>query len=296
MSCKRWRVNWGARDVAFSPDGKLLISGADSLGLWDVASGKLVKVLPGGTQSLAYSPDGRWVAANPNGKLEVWSTETWTPVTISPSQSAYIWWMGFGVAQPPRGDLAKSGVKWWQIRDGSETRTLWGSTYPATLSPDGMLLATASARGGAVSIWNTATGQALQTFVAHDVGVSTVAFSPDGRWLLTAGQDSRVDPANFAASIANLKHSIKLWQVDTWQERLALPFIGMTGGFRGFSPDGHRIAVGRADSDSTVLYSVPDGHELKILAGGWAGRLAFRPDGSWVAQGLKLWNLSSTSK
>lgn len=283
----------GARDVAFSPDGKLLITGADALGVWDVTSGKLIKTLASGTQSLAYSREGQWLVTNPGGKLEVWSARTWTLAAISPPQSAYIWWMGFGPDQPPRGDLARSGVKWWQVDDGVETRSLWGATYPAALSPDGTLLATAAARGGVVSIWDTASGQVMQTFVAHDVGVNTVAFSPDGKWFLTAGQESRIDPANFAASMANLKHSIKLWEVGTWQERLALPFTGMTGGFSGFSPDGHMLAVGRADSISTTLYSVPDGRELKTLAGGGAGRLSFSPDGLWVAQGFNLWNLGS---
>jgi WD40 repeat protein len=301
--CEIWQVanpktpcGRSLRTRRTAADIKLLISGADALGVWDVASGKLIKTLPSGTQGLAYSPDGQWLVTNPSGKLEVWSTQTWTLGTISPAQSAYIWWMGFGPAQPPSGDLSRSGVKWWLVGEGTQARSLWGATYPTTLSPDGMLLATAAARGGIVSIWNTATGEMLQTFTAHNVGVNTVFFSPDGKWLLTAGQESRIDPANFAGSMASLKHSIKLWEVGTWQERLALPFTGMTGGFSGFSPDGHMLAVGRAESNSTTLYSVPDGHELKSLAGDGTGRLAFSQDGLWVAQGFNLWNLGSPGK
>jgi hypothetical protein len=64
-------------------------------------------------------------------------------------------------------------------------------------------------------------------------------------------------------------------------KRLALPFTGMTGGFSAFSPDGHMLAVSRADSNSTMLYSIPESHELKSLAGDGTGRLAFSRDGLW---------------
>jgi len=68
----------GAQDIAFSPDGKLLITGGDSLGVWDVASGRLIRTVQGAAQSLAISADGRWLAANPKGNLEIWDTKTWT--------------------------------------------------------------------------------------------------------------------------------------------------------------------------------------------------------------------------
>jgi WD40 repeat protein len=288
----------GAQDLAFSPDGKLLVSGDTALGLWDVTSGKLIRTIPSATQSLAYSPDGRWLATNPKGSLQVWDTRTWTPANLSPATGEHIWWMGFGAAEPPPANLAVSGIKWWQVGVGPETRSFWGATYATALSPDGKFLATGAIQGGNVSVWETSTGQLLRTFAAHDVGVSFVAFSPDGRWLLTAGQDSRIDPANLGASMANLKHSIKLRETDTWQPRLSLPFIGMTGGFRGFSPDGRMLAVGLRNL--ITLYTVPDGHPIKTLIGGGTGAVRFSPDRLWLAQGgpngLALWNLSTLAK
>jgi WD40 repeat protein len=285
-----------ARDVAFGSNSKILITGGDSIGLWDVASRKLIEILEGGTQTLALSSDGQWLATNPAGKLTVFSTRTWKVATISPSANAYVWSMGFAPPGLSHGDLSRSGVRWWQVGTGSEAQSIWGSSYATTFNPDGTLFATAAARGGEVTIWSTATGQQLQTLVAHDVGVNTVVFSPDGKWLLTGGQDSRLEPSNLAASFSAMKHSIKLWEVGTWKNRLVLSFTGMSGGFCGFSPDGQMLAISKADIGSTVLYSVPDGRELRKLASSAPGRLAFSPDGLWEAQGLNLWAAHGENK
>jgi WD40 repeat protein len=284
-----------AQDLIFSADGKFLITGDASLGLWDTSSGKLMRTIEGGTQSFAYSPDGRWLATNPKGNLQIWDTRTWTAAKVSPPGAEHVWWMGFSAAQSVSANLAASGVKWWQVGSGAEALSVWGATYAAALSSNGKILVTAEQRGGNVSLWDVSSGKLLRTFSAHDVGVSIVVFSPDGKWLLTAGQDSRIDPANVGASMANLKHSIKLWDTGSWQARWSLPFIGMTGGFRGFSPDGRSLAVGRANL--ITLYNITDGQPIRNLTGVGPGAARFSADGRWFAQGgphgIALWNLST---
>jgi WD40 repeat protein len=284
----------GAQDLAFSPDNKLLVSGDADLGLWDVASGKLIRIIPGGTQSLAYSSDGHWLATNPKGSLQIWDTRTWTTAGLFPPAGEHIWWMDFAATEPSPTNLSASGVKWWKVGADQEARSLWGATYAAAFSPNGKYLATGAARGGNVSVWDTTTGQLLRTFAAHGVGVSIVSFSPDNKWLLTAGQDSRIDPTNMGASMANLKHSVRLWKTGTWQSQLSLAFIGTTGGFGRFSPDGGMFTV--STGNLITLYSVMDGRPIKTLAGAGRGAVRFSPDGLWLAQGgpdgIALWNLS----
>src|SRR5260370_28912652 len=54
-----------AQDLVFSPSHTSFVTSDSALGLWDVASGKLVSTIPSCIQSLSYSPDGRWLATNP---------------------------------------------------------------------------------------------------------------------------------------------------------------------------------------------------------------------------------------
>jgi WD40 repeat protein len=69
-------------------------------------------------------------------------------------------------------------------------RTLSGhiGVCGVAFSPDGRLLATASADGTA-RLWDPATGQHQRTLTGHTNAVLGVAFSPDGRLLATAGDD-----------------------------------------------------------------------------------------------------------
>jgi WD40 repeat protein len=295
-----------AEDLAFSADSKLLITGGAALGIWDVASGKLIRTVQGATQSVILSPDGRWLAANPKGNLEIWDTQSWMRVTPSPPAGQFVWWLGFASSQLSSADLLAAGVRWWQIGTGPEARSLWGATFAAALSPDGKILATAALRVPSVSIydrpnvsiWDVSTGRLLQTFAAHEVAVSGVAFSPDGKWLATSGQDTRLDPANLGASLASMKHSMKLWDTATWQLRMTMPFVGNNGGLGRFTPDGRMFAI--SSRNSVTLYNVPDGRAIKTFSGAGGGGLRFSPDGQWLARGssngIALWNLSNLGK
>ena len=68
--------NQPVRSVAFSPNGRLIVSGSDdrSVMLWDAASGALVRTLKGhseGVGSVAFSPDGRLVVSGSDDRTVI---------------------------------------------------------------------------------------------------------------------------------------------------------------------------------------------------------------------------------
>ena len=71
-------------DMAFSPDGRLLVTDARrSVFVWDAATGKRVAALPNGlpmgATGVAFSRDGRFLAiALPEGAIQLWEVATWT--------------------------------------------------------------------------------------------------------------------------------------------------------------------------------------------------------------------------
>ena len=145
--------------VAFSPDGKTMVTGArdGKARLWD-STGKLLKphFQHGGhtAQRLrppAFSPDGKIVlTASSHRTARLWETATGNQIGPPLQHERWVW----AVAFSPNGRT---------IITGSEDKT--------------------------ARLWETATGKQLGQTLQHQDEVRAVAFSPDGKTVVTGSFD-----------------------------------------------------------------------------------------------------------
>jgi WD40 repeat protein len=184
--------------------------------------------------TLVFSPDGRWLAANPGvfpspgSSLVVWDTKTWAVAASitpqrDPHQGAPVQWIAFGGAQPGQKQLSYAqGLRF--AADG-KTQTVWYGVGPLAVSPDGKLLAELGQRSFSdVELWDTNTGQKLQAFAAHKMVTNSLAFSRDGRWLLTTGQESQRTPVDPHTFTGTTEYTVKVWDARTWKERTSVSY------------------------------------------------------------------------
>jgi serine/threonine protein kinase/WD40 repeat protein/Tfp pilus assembly protein PilF len=132
--------------------------GSSEVKVWNTGSGKLERKLPVGTAAHAYvafSPDGRWLATG-GDSLRVWQVGAWreqvrlevapTHLAFSPDSTMLAFDTHAGVIRLVD---PETGREWGQLEDPEQNRALWIS-----FSPDGTQLATASGDGPAIHIWD----------------------------------------------------------------------------------------------------------------------------------------------
>ena len=122
-------------------------------------------------------------------------------------------------------------------------------------------------RGFEWDYWQRQTHLELRTLRGHSGGILKVAFSPDGRWIVTGSED----------------RTAKVWETATGREVCTLKGHGAGVWAVAFSPDGQRVLTGSGDLTAKV-WEVPSGRELFTLNGhaGGIGSAVFSPDGQRI--------------
>ncbi|MCG2676857.1 WD40 repeat domain-containing protein [bacterium] len=134
------------------------------------------------------------------------------------------------------------------------------------------------------SYLNAQEGLLLKTLTGHNSWIRSVSFSPDGKYIASAGGDG--------------DNRIKLWSVESGE--CVKTLVGHTNAVTSvsFSPDGKYIASGSWDR-TIKLWSVVTGKCIKTLKGKiGVESISFSPDGRYVASGsmvdpIKLWSVES---
>ncbi|KAJ3992784.1 WD40-repeat-containing domain protein, partial [Lentinula boryana] len=294
----------GVNAVAFSPDGKRIVSGSDddSIRIWNADTGEVIgNPLQGHSNavtSVAFSPDGKKiVSGSDDSSIRIWDTDTGEAISV-PLQG-HLDWVN-SVAFSPDGKTIISGSRDKTIRIwNATTREAIGDPLQGHLkavtsvvfSPDGNRIVSGS-WDSSIIIWNATTREAIENIgepllrhKGHSEIVTSVGFSPDGKRIVSGSGDC----------------SIRIWNADTG-EAIGNPLQGHSNSVSsvGFSPDGKKIISGSWDSTIRIwnadtgeaIYKPLQGHLEAVNS------IAFSPDGNMILSGsddnsIRIWNAST---
>jgi WD40 repeat protein len=163
------------RHVVFTVDGRsLIVGGAPGVRVYDVASGRLERTLPG-TQvadDVSLSADGQHLAVSVLAYNESQISVTPLPVASSTSNP--------------------DTVKLWSVRGWRPEGTLAsfiGVEQPTiAFSPDGASVAIGGADGKA-GLWATRTREQIVSFPGPKAAIDAIGFTPDGKLVATGVSD-----------------------------------------------------------------------------------------------------------
>ena len=300
--------------LGFSPDGTRLLAGnvRGDVFVFDLTPAGDAEWLnlsaePLSHGDVAYSADGERIAASfPDFTARIWEAETGVAlVTVEGhpdpaigEDENFILGVAAVAFSPDRALLATVGrdaqVKLWRTDTGAHVWTFGGHgdwIEDVAFSPDGKLVASAAPFDPAVSVWliDVSNGTGWWGLPAKlDDGsehlAPSVAFTPDGRRLVTGSFDG----------------SVRIWDLST---QTLLETIGVGGGDAGVdsvavSPDGALIAAGMTDGSAGV-WDIAS--QRKTTLSGHTGRVwtvAFSPDSERLATGsadttIRVWDLDT---
>ncbi len=321
-----------ASDIAISPDGhRLATTGRDkAVKIWDLSAGypqptQLTLQHPDWVRDVAFLPAGDRLVTASGDTAYLWTLDAPQAPLRSFVQGSPIY-RAFAVS-PGGSRLATASdgthkgrvIKVWDL-DAPDSAPQPIATIDVagawvmglSFSPDGCCLATACVERGeagrtSTSVWHIKTGNEIPVPVTE--ASDAVAFTPDGKSLVTASRDARVRiwqptgaelPDLFAASSEAVPRTgvpaPRKTNPIAWSKRILAGHYDRVRHVD-VSPDGSLIASAGADQTAKI-WDTETGENLLTLTGhrGYVETVKFSPDGRHVAtasrdQTVKFWNI-----
>jgi RNA polymerase sigma factor (sigma-70 family) len=181
----------------FSPDGEMLgtVRPKGEVALWRVADGQLLRSFKGDDAevlAVAVSPDGKGLAlGSGNGNIRIWDVASGKARAWKKRREVLKADPARSLAFAPDGQYLASShqnsLRIWELATGEMVDEI-KTTGALALSPDGRTLAVAG--GKQVSLLDLAAANELPTLAGHQLNVNSVAFSADGKRLVSVSDDT----------------------------------------------------------------------------------------------------------
>lgn len=256
------------------------------IAVWEASSRELVALIDGFSihmHDVAFSPDGTLlVAAFADGTLRFISTESWTVARTTQAHSSDAFAISFShdgttlasSGLKPSADGVIGEIAFWNVKEGTRRGVVHHHEKEITsldFDPTGTLLA-AGSRDHEVTIWDSDTLTCRTRFKGHAAAVEGVRFSPDGRKLCTSSADTTTKIWNVATLFTKSNHSTKytkhagraLWMAFA-DDGQAIWSIASSGGL-------HKWHTRTLETMCQIELSGGDGSELAVSPkGNWLG-------------------------